>query len=132
MGALSVITVFHVNALITNRTVKKHPNTIAVTSRKDRRTSNFTQIETDRTCSQLYTCIYEAVQFESKLRHEETRSAAARPQSHLRYRPTVFLLHLCHVALPAPGKEILGALLKSHYFTPFFFQNGIKFEIVRI
>jgi len=50
------------------------------------------------------------------------------PQCHLCYRPTVFLLHLRHIALPAPDKEILGAHLKMLLFHVFFFF--LKIELI--
>lgn len=113
------------------RSKESQPNSTAVTPRKERRTSNFAQVETDRKCGQLYTYIYKAVQSESKLRHDETRSAAARPQCHLCYRPTVFLLHLRHIALPAPVQGNIRSAFKNAIISSLF-KNGIKFEIAQI
>ena len=79
------------------------------------------KIETERTCSQLYTYIHEAVQFEPNLRNDETRSAAERPLSAICYRPTVFLLHLRHIALPAPVQANIRSAFNNAIISRLFF-----------
>ena len=80
------------------------------------------KIETERTCSQLYTYIHEAVQFEPNLRNDETRSAAERPLSAIcviaqQYSSSTFATLR---SLPR-CKQILGARLIMLLFHVFFF-----------
>jgi hypothetical protein len=69
----------------------------------------------------IYVRVYKDVQLKTKLQHIGTWTAAALPPRRLCYRPAIFFLHLCLIALWFPQVEIRRfskmLFFQKHLFT---------------